>query len=58
MAKAFSCKDAGVNCEFHAQANTKEELMEKIGAHAKADHGMETVPPELMEKIEAGIRDL
>lgn len=35
MAKMISCRDAGVNCDFEARAETVEELMEKVKGHAR-----------------------
>ncbi len=31
----ISCRDAGVNCDFEARAETVEELMEKVKGHAR-----------------------
>lgn len=38
--KSLSCKDAGVNCNFVAQGNTEEEILNKIAEHGKKVHGM------------------
>ena len=38
-----------------ASAETEEELMEKVVAHAKHDHGVTEVTPELAEKVKAAI---
>jgi len=58
MAKAISCRDVGMDCDFEARANTVEELMKKCAEHAKSDHGLNEIPPELVAKVQAAIRDV
>jgi len=53
----FSCRDVGVECDWEAEAQTTEELLEKIAHHAKHDHGMEEIPPELLEKVKKAIKE-
>jgi predicted small metal-binding protein len=49
------CNDVVPGCGFTASAETEEELMEKVVAHAKHDHGVTEVTPELAEKVKAAI---
>ena len=58
MAKSISCKDVGMDCDFTATANTVEELMVKCAAHAKSDHGMQEIPPDVIAKVQGAIRDV
>ncbi len=46
-----------MDCGWEAEAPTVEELMEKIAEHAKHDHGMEEIPPELVEQVKKAIKD-
>jgi len=58
MAKSISCVDVGVtDCNWSATAETEEELMAKCQAHAK-EHGFDTVPPEMLEKVKNAIKDV
>ncbi len=57
MAKVINCRDVGVDCDFEARAETEEELFQILTEHAKNDHGMEEIPPELVEKVRAAIRE-
>jgi predicted small metal-binding protein len=57
MAKTMSCKDVGSDCEFVARGETEDEVMQKVAAHARDEHGLNEVPPELAEKARAAIRD-
>jgi predicted small metal-binding protein len=41
MALEFHCEDVGIACSNVARADTADELVEKVGAHAKSKHGVE-----------------
>jgi predicted small metal-binding protein len=41
MAVEFRCADVGVACSAKTHADTPEELVEKVAAHAKDAHGVE-----------------
>jgi predicted small metal-binding protein len=58
MAKSISCRDVGLDCDFKAQAETMEELMQKCSEHAKSDHGIDKIPAELAAKVMAAVRDV
>jgi predicted small metal-binding protein len=58
MAKAIKCSDIGYDCGWEAKAGTEDELLGKVVEHAKADHGMETITPEVVEKVKSVIRDI
>jgi len=54
----LACKDMGKDCPFVAQGETKEEVLQKLGAHAKEAHGMTDadMTPEMMQKAESLIK--
>ncbi len=56
MALVVKCRDVGADCDFEARADTEEELFEILTEHAKSGHGMEDIPPELVERVRAVIR--
>ncbi|MEE9519194.1 MAG: DUF1059 domain-containing protein [bacterium] len=56
MALVVNCRDVGADCDFEARADTEEELLKILAEHAKSGHGMEEIPPELVEKVRAVIR--
>ncbi len=41
MTLEFHCADVGVECKAKTTAATKDELVAKVAAHAKAEHGVE-----------------
>ena len=57
MAKVIRCRDVGVDCDFEARGETEQEVLQNCAEHAKADHGMDPIPRELAEKVQAAIHD-
>jgi predicted small metal-binding protein len=55
--KHIRCRDVGVDCDYEARGATVEEVLAQCAEHARNDHGMESIPPELVEKVRAAIRD-
>lgn len=54
--KQFSCGDVVPGCGAQFTDETIEDVLAQVAAHAQADHGMETVSPQLAEQIKASIR--
>ena len=57
MAKEMKCADVGMDCDFVAQADTVEDLMGKVVAHAQEVHGVSEISPDLQAKVAAAIHD-
>ncbi len=57
MAKEMRCADVGMECDFVARAESTEELMQQVAAHAAADHGITEIDDELAAKVQSLIRD-
>ncbi|HJY87764.1 MAG TPA: DUF1059 domain-containing protein [Candidatus Acidoferrales bacterium] len=57
MAKVLRCRDLGVDCDFETRGATEEEILEKAREHARKDHGFPDIPPELVAKVKASIRN-
>ena len=58
MAKAISCRDVGVDCDFEARGETAEEVMRKCAEHAREAHGMTEIPPELSAQVAGAMKDV
>lgn len=58
MAKRISCRDVGVDCDYEAQADTEDELMELLEYHARTAHGMDEIPPELAAEVKEKMEDV
>lgn len=57
MSKVLKCRDVGMDCDFVARGESEEEILQKAAAHGKAAHGLDQIPPELLAKARAVIRD-
>lgn len=57
MTKVLTCREVGMDCDFVARGNNEEEIMAQAAKHAQQDHGFETIPPEVIEKVKAAIRE-
>ncbi len=53
----LKCRDAGVDCDFVARGATEEDIPKQATEHAKKDHGMAEIPPDMLAKVKAAIRD-
>jgi predicted small metal-binding protein len=56
MAKELRCRDVGLNCDFQTRADTEEEVLRQAATHARTDHQITNMPPELAAKVRAAIR--
>jgi len=57
MPKSLKCTDVGRQCSWEGHAETEEELMAKLKDHASKVHNMKEIPPDLMKKVKAAIKD-
>lgn len=49
--KQFSCGAVVPGCTATFSAETEDEILGQVAAHAKADHGMDSVPDEVVEQV-------
>jgi predicted small metal-binding protein len=45
-------------CDFVAEGNDDSEVMRQAEEHARRDHGMATIPPEVEQQARGAIRDI
>jgi len=57
MGKTLSCRDAGVDCDFVARGETEEQIFAQCAKHGKEAHGMNEIPPDLVQKMRGLIRE-
>jgi predicted small metal-binding protein len=57
MPKILKCGDLMPGCNFVAEGKDEAEVMAKGAEHAKTAHGMASIPPALLPKVKAAIRD-
>ncbi len=49
--KQFSCGAVVPGCDAKFSAESEQELLEQVAQHAQRDHGMDSVPPELVAQV-------
>ena len=57
MTKVLKCSDVTPGCNFEIRGNSEEEVLKKADEHAKTVHNMHQMPPEVLSKARAAIRD-
>jgi predicted small metal-binding protein len=57
MAKVLKCGDVKPGCVAEIRGNSEEEVLRKAAEHAKTDHGMDSIPPDVLAKVRASIHD-
>jgi predicted small metal-binding protein len=58
MGKELRCCDVGFDCGFEVRADTEEELMKKVAAHAEEVHDVKEISEDVAAKVKAAIRDV
>jgi predicted small metal-binding protein len=53
--KEFSCGDVVPGCTMSFRAASEAELLEAVAAHARADHGLTSIPDTLVTQVRAKI---
>lgn len=49
--KQFSCGAVVPGCDAKFSAESEQELLAQVAEHAKSEHGMDEVPPELVAQV-------
>jgi predicted small metal-binding protein len=55
--KEFSCADVVPGCGATFEGETEESILQQVAIHARDAHGMQEVPPEVVDQVRAGIHD-
>ena len=55
--KEFSCGQVVPGCSATFEGESEESILQQVAIHARDDHGMEEVSPEVVDQVRAGIRD-
>jgi predicted small metal-binding protein len=51
----LSCGDAMPGCSARFEEDSRELILELVAAHARADHGVAEVTPQMLDAIGANI---
>jgi predicted small metal-binding protein len=55
--KEFACGKVVPGCAHVFQGESEDQILEQVSVHARDDHGMDEVPPEVVDRIRARITD-
>ncbi|MBV9441648.1 MAG: DUF1059 domain-containing protein [Acidobacteriaceae bacterium] len=44
-------------CEYVARGQNEDEVLARAAEHAKRDHGMESIPDDVIDKVKSAIHD-
>ena len=55
--KQFSCGAVVPGCTAKFEGADDAEILAKVAEHAQADHGMDDVPPAVVDQVLANITD-
>jgi predicted small metal-binding protein len=56
--KQFRCGDVVLGCEWVTRSDDDNELFAEISSHARDAHGMDEVPPEVVDEIHGVITEV
>jgi predicted small metal-binding protein len=57
MAKVLKCGDLMPGCNAVIEGKDEAEVMAKGAEHAKTAHQITTIPPDMVTKVKAAIKD-
>jgi predicted small metal-binding protein len=57
MSKVVHCRDVGFDCDGVVRAETEEEALRQVAEHARTQHGLTEVTPEVAAKVKSVMRD-
>jgi predicted small metal-binding protein len=58
LMKQFKCGDVVLGCEWVTRSDDEQELFDRITVHARETHGMDEVPQEVVDQINAVITEV
>ena len=56
MAKSFTCRDVGAECDWKTTAETEDEILAEVQKHAAEVHPTLELTPELVDAVRAPIK--
>jgi predicted small metal-binding protein len=53
--KQFACGDVVPGCDARWVCDTEDEILARVAVHAREAHGLDDVPPELVDEVRSRI---
>lgn len=57
MAKTYTCRDVGVDCDWNTSGESEDEVMANIQEHAAKIHPDIELTPDLVDAVRGAIKD-
>jgi predicted small metal-binding protein len=57
MGKILKCSDVVPGCSAEIRGDSDHDVLRKAAEHAKTDHHMDSIPPDVLAKVKNAIRD-
>ena len=55
--KEFSCGAVVPGCSARFEGDSEEDILQQVAVHARDAHGMEEVPPDVVQQVRQGITE-
>ena len=55
--KEFTCGAVVPGCDTKFEGATEDEILAQVAVHAREEHGMDHVPPQVVEEVRSRIED-
>ena len=55
--KEFRCGDVVPGCPTKFEGETNDEILAQVAVHARDEHGMDEVPPEVVDQVVSRISE-
>ena len=55
--KEFSCGAVVPGCSARVAGEPDEDILQQVAVHARDAHGMEEVPPDVVQQVRQGITE-
>ena len=56
MAYSLACNDVMPGCDATFEADSDDELMAQVAAHASEGHGITDITPEVLSAVKAAVK--
>jgi predicted small metal-binding protein len=57
MSKVLKCSDVNPGCTAEIRGDSEHDVLRKATEHAKNDHNMDSIPPDVLSKVKGAIHD-
>ncbi|MCO5182459.1 MAG: DUF1059 domain-containing protein [Anaerolineae bacterium] len=57
MALVVHCRDVGFDCDGVVKADSEQELLQLVAAHAAEAHGLQEVTDDVVLKVKSVVRE-